>query len=207
MPHPVVIDTLSCDSSLLHRFQNDEAYDYGRELYQPDNSLWEWLTDELVKWMDHFFSVTFSRDTRELWIGALIVFLLFVVYLVYRKHPSWFRRLSSHDQESMDAEDTIYGVDFDYGIASAMQGGNYREAVRLIYLQTLRWLSDNHAIDWQIYKTPSRYLREYDRREFRLLTRHFVRVRYGNFDADEALVQTMLNLQLAIKEGGEPSHE
>ena len=39
-------------------------------------------------------------------------------------------------------EDTIYGVDFSGGIADALSRSDYREAVRLLYLQTLKQLSD-----------------------------------------------------------------
>lgn len=39
-------------------------------------------------------------------------------------------------------EDTIYGVDFAERIADALARTDYREAVRLLYLQTLKQLSD-----------------------------------------------------------------
>ena len=48
-------------------------------------------------------------------------------------------------------EDTIYGVDFAERIAYALARTDYREAVRLLYLQTLKQLSDGKRIDWQLY--------------------------------------------------------
>ena len=57
-------------------------------------------------------------------------------------------------------EDTIYGVDFSGGIADALSRSDYREAVRLLYLQTLKRLSDEKRIDWQPYKTPTQYINE-----------------------------------------------
>ena len=45
-------------------------------------------------------------------------------------------------------------------IADALCPTDYREAVRLLYLQTLKQLSDGKRIDWQLYKTPTQYIYE-----------------------------------------------
>ena len=99
-------------------------------------------------------------------------------------------------------EDTIYGVDFARGIADALSRSDYREAVRLLYLQTLKQLSDEKRIDWQLYKTPTQYVYEVRMPAFRQLTNHFLRVRYGNFEATEALFHIMQSLQEEVKKGG-----
>ena len=97
-------------------------------------------------------------------------------------------------------EDTIYGVDFAGGIADALS--HYREAVRLLYLQTLKRLSDEKRIDWQPYKTPTQYINEVRMPVFRQLTNHFLRVRYGNFEGTEELFNSMKSLQEEIGKGG-----
>lgn len=102
-------------------------------------------------------------------------------------------------------EDTIYGVDFSGGIADALSRSDYREAVRLLYLQTLKRLSDEKRIDWQPYKTPTQYINEVRMPVFRQLTNHFLRVRYGNFEATEELFNSMKSLQEEI--GKEAPHE
>ena len=99
-------------------------------------------------------------------------------------------------------EDTIYGVDFARGIADALSRSDYREAVRLLYLQTLKQLSDEKRIDWQLYKTPTQYVYEVRMPAFRQLTNHFLRVRYGNFEDTEALFHVMQSLQEEVKKGG-----
>ena len=81
--------------------------------------------------------------------------------------------------------------------------------MRLLYLQTLKQLSDANHIDWQPSKTPSQYVREYGNKAFAELSSHFVRVRYGNFEATEELFQEMKELQRSIvqspeEKGGEP---
>ena len=77
-----------------------------------------------------------------------------------------------------------------------------REAVRLLYFQTLKQLSDAGRIEWQPYKTPTQYLYEVRLPAFRQLTNHFLQVRYGNFEATEELFRTMRALQEEIEEGG-----
>ena len=77
-----------------------------------------------------------------------------------------------------------------------------REAVRLLYLQTLKRLSDEKRIDWQPYKTPTQYINEVRMPVFRQLTNHFLRVRYGNFEGTEELFNSMKSLQEEIGKGG-----
>lgn len=88
-------------------------------------------------------------------------------------------------------EDTIYGIDFPAAIAQAMSRGDYREAVRLNYLQALRHLSDANIIDWQPSKTPAQYVREYPDELFNRTTAVFIRVRYGGFEATKTMAETM----------------
>ena len=99
-------------------------------------------------------------------------------------------------------EDTIYGVDFPKGIDEALSRRDYREAIRLLYLQTLKQLSDAERIDWQLYKTPTQYIYEVRLPAFRQMTNHFLRVRYGNFEATEELFREMQALQEEIEKGG-----
>ena len=62
--------------------------------------------------------------------------------------------------------------------------------------------SDEKRIDWQLYKTPTQYVYEVRMPAFRQLTNHFLRVRYGNFEATEALFHVMQSLQEEVKKGG-----
>ena len=80
---------------------------------------------------------------------------------------------------------------------------DYYKAVRIVYLRTLRWLSDGNKISWQLYKTPTQYTREYLSVEFERMTTAFMRVRYGNYQASEELVKLLVDLESKIKEGGQ----
>ena len=118
---------------------------------------------------------------------------------MWKKNPRLFRRADDDGSPDYDVEeDTIYGIDFDAEIDQAFQQHDYRQAVRLLYLQTLKQLSDAGRIDWQPSKTPMQYARQMNDAAFRELSNHFIRVRYGNFEATEPLFQQMRQLQQSI---------
>ena len=79
----------------------------------------------------------------------------------------------------------INQIDFDKGIADAVSNHNYRFAVRLLYLRSLKQLSDANLIQWQIDKTNNTYINEIanpnQRAAFNNLTRQFEYIWYGEF--------------------------
>ena len=151
-----------------------------------------------------YSAVILLKSIQLILVCIAILLLLLIVWFVYRnaRNCLWSRiNVLPYTVE----EDTIYGVDFPGGIAEALSRQNYREAVRLLYLQTLKQLSDAERIDWQLYKTPTQYINEVRLPAFRQLTNHFLRVRYGNFKATEELFRVMQTLQGEIGKGA--SHE
>ena len=196
-------DTLICDTAQLAMWQADAAYDYNRELIAPDINLLESFNRWFAKVMTKIFGNGFVAENSELiLIGIAILLLVLIGWFVYRKHPGLFVYSRKDGLPYTVAEDTIYGVDFAGAIDAALSRGDYREAVRLLYLQTLKRLDEEGRIDWQPYKTPTQYIYEVKSPAFRQLTHHFLRVRYGNFEADETLFRTMRSLQDEVQKGG-----
>lgn len=190
------MDTLQLDSAQLTVFQNDSRFDYDRELVGGSQNLLEWLTTVISEWLEETFNVLVDNDVvyySLIGLGALLV--LFLSWLVWKKNPKLFMRKEEEPLDYDVQEDTIYGVDFEAGISEALSQKDYRQAVRLLYLQTLKQLSDAGHIDWQPSKTPSQYVREYGQKAFAELSQHFILVRYGNFEATEELFQEMRELQ------------
>ncbi len=197
-------DTLTCNRQLLSDLQDNGAFSYGSELHAPDRSLMEWVSDIISGFIDSILGDTLGNENMQpLFAFIAVVLFVVVVYLVYRYKPELFGRAGKTTISYTVTEDTIYGIDFDEETARAIASANYNEAVRLLYLQTLRWLSDNDKINWQIYKTPTQYIREFTVPQFRRLTNVFIRVRYGNYTAAEDAVSLMRHLQEEIKKGGE----
>lgn len=202
-------DTLVCDTARVAWWQSQPAYDYNRELITPEVDVFGWLSQQVAKLLRAVFGSEFAEEYTGLVLLCLVVVILvFLLWVLYKKRPELFMRSSRQAKVAYSVQqDTIYGVDFQQEIAEAIARRDYKEAVRLLYLQTLKQLSDAEKINWQLYKTPTEYIYELKsealRASFRELTNRFLRVRYGNFEATEALFREMEALQQAMQKGGE----
>lgn len=196
-------DTLGYDVELVNVWQADPAYNYNRELLTPDVNILEWIGSQMAKlWQELLGNEIVSEYGETIVLVFTVLFVLFLVWFIYKKRPSLFVRLHAQAKSSGMVEDTIYGVDFEQSISQAMLSGDYKEAVRLLYLQTLKSLDDDGRIVWQPYKTPTQYKYEVHMEAFNRLTNDFLRVRYGNFEATEILFGSMRALQDEVKKGG-----
>ena len=171
-------DTLVIDTARLQVWRRDDDYAYGREVVPSQDSLMDWV----ALWICIGLAA----------LGAVLVFLLW-------KHPELFARSGRRKPMEYEVtEDTIYGIDFPSEIEKALENENFREALRLMYLQTLKSLSDYHQIEWQPFKTPTQYTFEFRQADFKRMTSLFVRVRYGGFGADKDMIRDMHNLQASV---------
>lgn len=204
-------DTLKINKALLEEIRNSGDYDYGRELVAPDYNVLERLYIELNSYIHDLFSTdTMVYLEPKFWLLVAILMLVGAVAFYLIKRPELFRRSAKEAPLDYEVtEDTIYGIDFEAETGKAVARSDWREAVRLNYLQTLRWLSDHEKIDWRPSKTPTQYTREMATEEFRQLTLHFMRVRYGDFKATKELYEECRGLASqcveAQEEGGEAS--
>jgi hypothetical protein len=86
-------------------------------------------------------------------------------------------------------KEDIHAIDFDRAIQDAIDTRNFRMAVRLLYLQSLKNLADRGLINWQLNKTNIAYVHELDNHEFqqtfRDLTFQFEINWYGDVPIDE----------------------
>lgn len=198
------VDTLVCDTTQLTLWRSDAAYDYNRELVMPDMNLFEWLSRQVGELLRRLLGSRLVDNYSGLILFLCVTaILLTLIWFVYKKRPDLFMRSRRNKLAYTIEEDTIYGIDFEKAIAEALQQGCYKEGVRLVYLQTLKGLSDGQRIDWQLYKTPSQYLYEVKMGAFKQLTTDFLRVRYGNFEATASLVELMQSRQKEVIKGGE----
>ena len=208
-------DTIQYNTAKIAEYQADARYDYNSQLQMSDIS----LTDIIRQWLAHILRRLFHNAGNETintltgWvlIGGFVLALALVVYFIWKKHPSLFMREKKISDLPYDVEEeNIYGVDFEKELSAALASNDFRSAVRIMYLQTLRFLADKQWIDWRIFKTPTEYIYELKpevlRPAFRDFTNHFLQVRYGNYQATFELFDAMRELQRQIREGGE-EHE
>ncbi len=199
-------DTLLYDTAKIARYQADNHFDYNSQLVHKNFNLYEIVINWFRELMQRFFgSVIADKYSGTILAVVFVLFILLLIFIVYKKRPELFYREKKFMKYNVE-EETIYGIDFNSEINNALSRKDYQLAVRLVYLQTLKHLSDFRCIDWQTYKTPTEYLYEMKRKgvseEFRQLTNRFLMVRYGNFEATESTYETVKNLQQIIWKGG-----
>lgn len=206
MTHPT--DTLIYDAAKIAEYQADKRFDYNSQLGTPEINFGEIIFRWLSRFFNRFVDIE-TADTFTTWF--LVVFFIVVVglivFFVYKKRPELFLREKKQPIRYEVEEETIYGIDFEKELSAALSAGNFRAAIRMLYLQTLRFLSDRQFIDWQIYKSPAEYIYELKptdlKAPFRIFTNHFLQVRYGNFKASRELFDVMKELGDRLRKGGD----
>lgn len=200
-------DTIVANQQVIEAFQHDSSYDYPRELV-ADNStnLFEKIMDEISSWLSHdSMEIQRVANYKVVWWILGIILALLLLWLLWHARFKLFRRTEKAEDDYEVTVDDIHELDFDQLIADAKSQGNHLAVCRLIYLRTLKGVSDAGLVDWQRYKTPSQYAQEMNDSEFRTMTNHFLRVRYGNFEADHTLAQEMEHLETNVMQRVEAS--
>lgn len=201
------MQTLQYDHDKIATYQNDSRFDYNSQLTLPEVSIWDLLLRWVGKALQALFGNKFAETyAKPLLIGIFILIILALAFFIYKKRPELFvREKKKSISHSLDDE-TIHDVDFEDEITRSLKAHDYKLAVRLTYLQTLKYLNDQRYIDWQPYKTPTEYIYEFKmpdgKTNFRKFTNLFLRVRYGNFNAGEDTYREVRELQGAIMKGG-----
>lgn len=200
-------DTLKIDHQLLEQLQHDPRCAYVIDEQRPS------VVDELLQKLGQYVGKGLSHISISdgvIYGICVVAMLILLWWLVRSKLLSGLFAVKNSDVLSdEEAEENIHIVDFDAEIARARQAGNYTRASRLLYLQTLKHLTDSQRIDWQPQKTPTQYTREFCKvadegatAAFKALTSHFMRIRYGGFEADEHLFELMQSMQQTTEKGG-----
>ena len=189
-------DTIVANKQVIEAFQRNSDYDYSRELV--GNNSTNYFDELMRRFYDWLYQGESDVNTvlnyKWLWWVLGILFALLLVWLFWRVRFKLFVKEEKDDADFDVLLDDIHELDYDSLIADAKSQGNHLQVCRLLYLRALKNVSDAGLVQWQRYKTPSQYSREWNDGDFRVMTNHFLRVRYGKFDADQSLAQEMEHL-------------
>lgn len=136
--------------------------------------------------------INFPSWVRVLfWIILIGVFLALLIWFLATSDINLFRKKPKPIEEQVKGQPTenIFEMNFEREIQKAVGTKNYRLAVRLMYLRTLRDLSNRNLINYTHEKTNSDYLFQlagtsYYNNFFKL-TRSFDYTWYGRFELSE----------------------
>ena len=143
----------------------------------------------------------FSSLPSEVYAIISVVVMAYIIYLLYSN--GLLRVDYRAKATAMDNPDNPFEIEYDKEMSDALKRDDFAALVRLVYLRTLKFLDEEGRISWRIYKTPTDYASEMLMPAFSTMTLHFMRVRYGRFQADSSLYNEMRLLQEQVQKGGQ----
>jgi Domain of unknown function (DUF4129) len=194
VPDTLKLDTLTIQprnfsESKLNELRQDEDFNYAEAPTVGESLLgrfWRWLIEFFI-WI--FSKLTFTGAGNLLLYGLGIAVLVIIVMIVLKVDA--FRVLSRSDSGVRKGvfHENIHDMDFEKLIQEALAKRDYRNAVRLVFLQSLKILSDKQHIDWQPGKTNHDYLDEVQaidvKKGLGQLSYYFDYAWYGGFPISE----------------------
>ena len=197
------------DKTAIDNYTNDPEFNYYTKTAKYQPSLWE----RFWNWFWNMMGRLFQRGQNS-GGGSVIKYLLIaavvagVIFLIIKLIGADLSNIFSREpkQAAMpysESLENIHEISFDAEIENALAQRNYKLAVRLLYLASLKHLNDARLIHWQIDKTNKAYLDELNnadqRQSFAVLTRQFEYVWYGNFPVDGHSFQNIRTLFIDFK--------
>ena len=165
---------------------------------------WNWLWNKLFQKV--FSSPESGSFFYYLFVGLGVVFLIYLLLKVtgidvVQVLQGQSKSVTLPYTESLE---NIHEIDFESEMEEAVRVRNFRLAVRLLYLSCLKQLNDQNIIRWQTEKTNNAYINEIPegarKQSFRLLTRQFEYVWYGDFSIDQDSFQNIQSLFQQFKQ-------
>ena len=130
------------------------------------------------------------------WIIAIGLFG-YLVYRLFLSNSSFLSRNRKNIATDIAVAEDHNTTDPDSLLRNAIKNGNYRLAVRYLYLQSLKRLSEKKFIEINSNKTNYEYVTEIRKHrfanEFAALTLQYEYVWYGEYPVDERLFEQIQN--------------
>lgn len=175
------------DQQQISKYSKQHDFNYTDE---PENNLWSrfwsWVW-EIIRplFMNKYTGDLLKYAALTALIGLIIYAIIKVIGLDVWKLTRKAKTIAVPFSESPD---NIHEINFAEEISKAIESTNYRLAVRLCYLLSLKKLSDRNLINWQPEKTNETYISEIKdtvkQEQFSRLTRQFEYIWYGEFFID-----------------------
>ena len=175
------------DPVTWERLRADRDFQYGEDL-KPAEGVLARLWVRFLRWLAEWLYDPSRKGTRDWLTVALVVGVaVFVVWKLLGMDKAGLlgrRNARTNLAYSLESEN-IHAISFAEEIRAALETGQYRLAVRLHYLWSLKGLTDAGLIDWKPDKTNHAYVGELQthalRPDFETLTDEFERIWYGGF--------------------------
>ena len=183
------------DKSKIDAFLSDEEF-----IYDPQPGGTIGFLNQIMAWIfQKIFVPALSERFAVFWkIFAYMLIAGAVVFLIIHRMNINIRGIFHKAGKQMESdflasETEINEIDFDQLIRQYTRDRQFRMAVRLLYLKTLKCLADKKFIRWRKDKTNRDYLHEIGDTQVRIFfertTRLYEYAWYGDFDVDSGKFQ------------------
>lgn len=198
-------DTLTYNKEVMEEVYSNEMYNYFNDIPKEEISLFEKVLDFIQRLLRKINIDT--SEERSFLIVVLMIVLLAVILFIFRKKLKLFSTDKSLEVDYILSEEDINTIDFQTNILLAIDNKDYKLGIILQYLYALKQLNDSERISWQPNKTPTSYVKEVGDDNFKSMTNVYLRVRYGNYSADEQGYSEFVAWKNNIITEGKDSHE
>ncbi len=181
----------SIPAAAMDKYHNDDDFNYKHQ--HPQGISW-W--ERFLNWIAGNIDTAASSNAWSAffkflgWGLCIFAFVYSILKFTGMQGVGLFT--GNKKAEELDyavTEDDIYAINFPEAIAKAIEQKNYRLAIRLLYLQTLRRMADRELIRWKLNKTNDVYAQElYGStyyKDFAWLTNAYDYTWYGDFAVQE----------------------
>jgi hypothetical protein len=184
-----VVITRAFSAEKMHAYKSNQDFQYNR-YKEPPISFWDrfwgWFWGKIANLLSTKGGLTIFQTVFILL--AVLVLGFFVYKLTGMNKAGLFKRNAGDVSGYSVADEDIHSINFEQAIADAIKNNNYRLAVRLLYLQSLKRLTDKNLINWQLNKTNIAYVQELQgsnyQSAFSNLTLQFENNWYGDMPID-----------------------
>lgn len=190
----------SFNQDVLNDLKSDSNLQY-REAPTIAESLW----DRFILWLSQFFNALFENAVTTNWgrvfsyaVGIVILIVLIMMILKVNAFKLFYSGQSASVMAHHVLDENIHEMDFEKLIQEAVNEADYRKAIRLLFLNSLKMLSDKNFIQWEQGKTNHDYISELTSPElkggFNELNFYFEYAWYGNFMISQSMFQRVQHI-------------
>lgn len=181
---PGQVNRRNLSDSSLKRYTDDQAFWYANFPFEKKRKEIEERDSKRPFFRSSLFQTL-------LWIVIIGGFATFIIIYLANSNVGIFRRKDSfirRDEELEVETSNIFEINYAKEIEKAVSKGNFRFAIRLQFLQTLKLMSTKNIIQYKPDRTDFDYLLQtYSTKyysDFFRLTRTYEYAWYGQFDVD-----------------------
>jgi hypothetical protein len=183
------------DTDKIRELIESGDFDYVAPPTEPP-SLFNRVWDYFIGFLESIFRVATGTPFGKalLYIGGFFLLMVAIIKLLGMNVKDVFYKSSDKGATDFEfMEENIHELDFEKLLSEALEKEDYRLAIRVTYLKTLKHMSDCFVVDWEPGKTNYEYLYEIKgeqlKSSFKDLSYYFDYAWYGDFEVGQAIYQ------------------